>query len=115
MRVALRPEQIVVSFTDTVGAATIVIVPESTADPQLAVLNVTVYVLVEVALIVMLCVVAPPGDQRYVPPGDDGVAVSTTCWFTQTAVSATLTDGRDTTVTVTESALEHPRDVTVTL
>ena len=48
----------------------------------------------------MLCVVAPPGDQEYVPPPVDGVAVSVALCPAQMLVELTLTVGARLTVTV---------------
>ena len=49
---------------------------------------------------VMLCVVAPVGDHEYVPPGDDGVALSVALCPAQTVSELTVTVGAGLTVTV---------------
>ena len=59
-----------------------------------------VYVVVEVGLTVMDCVVAPPGDHEKVPPGEDGVAFSVALCPAQTVSEFTVTVGAGLTVTV---------------
>ena len=56
----------------------------------------------------MLCVVAPPGDHEYVPPGTDGVAVSVAVCPEQMADELTVTVGAAFTVTVPVEVFEHP-------
>ena len=51
-------------------------------------------------LTVMLCVLCPPGDHAYVPPGSEGVAVSVAVCPEQTVFEFTVTTGAGLTVTV---------------
>jgi hypothetical protein len=62
-------------LTETVGACRIVTVTVFVSIGPLSGVYVAVYVVVVVGETVMLCVVAPPGAQLYVPPGIDAVAV----------------------------------------
>ena len=55
---------------------------------------------VELGLTVMLCVVAPPGDHKYVPPGDEGVALSVALCPAQMVSELTVTVGAGLIVTV---------------
>ena len=48
----------------------------------------------------MLCVAAPPGDHKYVPPGEDGVAFSVALSPAQMVSELTVTVGAGLTVTV---------------
>ena len=66
------------------------------------------YVVVDAGFTVILCVVAPPGDHEYVPPGNDGVAVSVAFCPAQIANEFTVTVGTVFTVTVPVAVLEHP-------
>ena len=63
----------------------------------------------------MLCVVAPPGDHEYVPPGNDGVAVSVAFCPAQIADEFTATVGNAFTVTVPLDVFEHPLNEYVTV
>jgi len=56
----------------------------------------------------MLCVVAPPGDHKYVPPGAEGVAVSVADCPLQMMTEFTVTVGKAFTVTVPDAVLEQP-------
>ena len=56
----------------------------------------------------MLCVVAPPSDHEYVPPGNDGVAVSVAFCPAQIADEFTVTVGKAFTVIVPVEVFEHP-------
>ena len=56
----------------------------------------------------MLCVVAPPGDHEYVPPGNDGVAVSVAFCPVQIVDEFTATVGIAFTVTIPVDVLLHP-------
>ena len=49
---------------------------------------------------VIVCVVSPPGDQAYVPPGVEGVAVSVADCPAQMEVELMVTVGAGLTVTV---------------
>ena len=76
---------------------------------------VTVYVVVDAGFTVILCVVAPPGDHEYVPPGNDGVAVNVAFCPAQIADELTATVGIGFTVTVPVAlpvpTVEHPDKV----
>jgi hypothetical protein len=61
---------------------------------------VTVYVVVLPGVIVIDCVVAPPGAHKYVPPAKEGVAVNVVELPEQTTVASTTTLGEGFTVTV---------------
>ena len=50
----------------------------------------------------MVCVAAPPGDQLYVPPGIDGVALRLVMLPWQVRVSFTVTEGGGDTMMVPE-------------
>src|SRR5258705_307594 len=76
---------------------------------------VTVYVVVIAGFTDILCVVAPPGDHEYVPPGNDGVAVSVAFCPTQIADEFTLTAGNAFTVTVPAPVLLQPDKEYVTV
>ena len=56
----------------------------------------------------MLAVVAPPGDHEYVPPGNDGVAVSVAVCPEHIDAELTETVGKAFTVTVPVDVFEHP-------
>ena len=71
--------------------------------------------MVDAGFTVMLCVVPPPGDHEYVPPGNDGVAVSVAFCPAQIADEFTLTDGTVFTLTVAVAASQHPFKVYVTV
>ena len=63
----------------------------------------------------MLCVVAPPGDHKYVPPPTDGVAVSVALCPLHTDKEFTATVGDAFTVTVPLPVLLHPFNEYVTV
>jgi hypothetical protein len=84
-----------------------------------------VYVVVVLGATVIEEVVSPPGDQRYVPPPADGLAVNVTLppehivpsLFAEPEVSASeiVTEGADVTVTVAlAGAPEQPPEEYVT-
>ena len=56
----------------------------------------------------MLCVLWPPGDHVYVPPGAEGVAVSVALCPEQIVVELTETVGAVFTLTVPLAVEEHP-------
>jgi hypothetical protein len=95
-------------FTLTVGAAVTVTVPDPELEHPPPKLYVTVYVVVEAGDTVILAVVCPPGDQEYVPPPVDGVAVNVADCPEQMVEEFTLTVGAAVTVTVPDPELEHP-------
>ena len=66
------------------------------------------YVVVEAGDTVILDVVCPPGDQEYVPPPADGVAVNVVDCPAQIVDEFTDTVGAAVTVTVPDPVLEHP-------
>ena len=101
------PVQIVCEFTVTVGAVVTVTVP----DPVLLQPGneqVTVQFVVNAGFTVIDCVVAPPGDHRYVPPAVDGVAVSVADCPAQIVCEFTSTVGAVVTVTVPDPLLLQP-------
>ena len=64
---------------------------------------------------VIVAVVAPPGDQEYVPPPMDGVAVNVVEEPLQIVAEFTVTVGTGFTVTVPVPVAEQPVSVYVTL
>ena len=56
--------------------------------------------MVDAGFTVMLCVVAPPGDHKYVPPGFEGVAFSVALCPAHTVSELTVTVGAGLIVTV---------------
>ena len=63
----------------------------------------------------ILAVVAPPGDHEYVPPGNDGVAVSVAFCPEQIVDEFTATIGNVFTVTVPVDVFEQPFNEYVTV
>ena len=57
---------------------------------------------------VIVCVVCPPGDQEYVPPPTDGVAVSVVLCPAQIVAELTVRVGNAITNTVPVPILEQP-------
>ena len=97
----------VCELTLTVGAVFTLTVPLA-VEEQPDNVYVTVYVVLVIGLTVILCVLCPPGDHAYVPPGVEGVAVSVVLCPEQMVWELTLTVGAVLTLTVPLAVEEHP-------